>query len=119
MVGLGEPLAAAVAFVVSSLVLYNGRAVAFAGPLLPETSCWAMERVLGDCSDEVVVDLSWSINNPTLRVRDELKPCRNNWQASLDLVVGGKRRRDWRRVSGREGKLWLLPCIEVSVRCGL
>lgn len=84
VVGLEVPLTGAFAFVVPSPVLYNGRAVAFAGPLLSETTCWAVDRSLCDCSDEVVVRLSWSINNPTLPVRNEFKPCCNNWQASLD-----------------------------------
>lgn len=84
VVGLEEPLAGAFAFVVPSLLLYNSRAVAFAGPLLSETTCWAVDKLLSDGSDEVVVALSWSINNPTLCFRNKLKPCRNNWRASLN-----------------------------------
>lgn len=59
------------AFAASSLLLYNGRAVALAGPFKSGTRGWAVERLLTGGSEDVV-DLSWSINinNPTLRVRN-------------------------------------------------
>lgn len=83
VVGLEESLSGAFVFVLPSLLLYNGRAVAIAGSLLSKAMDWAVDGLFGGL-DEVVVDLSLSINNPTLRGGNKVEPCRNNWQTSLN-----------------------------------
>lgn len=100
-VGQEESLWGAFASVLLSLVLYRDRTVAFAGslPLLSETTDWAVDSLLlllllwvmlflGGMNEAVEV-LSWSINDPTLRGRNKVEPCRNNCQTRLDSAAGG------------------------------
>lgn len=82
VVGPEESLSGAFIFVLPSLLLYIDRAAAVAEPLLSKATDWAVNELLGGF-DEVVVYLSLSINNPTLRGGDKVEPCRNNWQTSL------------------------------------
>lgn len=88
VVGLEEMPSGAFAFVLPSLLLYNGRVpvvelvVVVVGPLESGTLDSEMEEGL----DEVVVDPFPSITIPrlSLRGRDKLNPCGTTCRAKLD-----------------------------------
>lgn len=90
VVGLEELVSGAFAFVLPSLLLYNGRVpvIAAVGPLESGTLDWAIEGEMTDELDEVVVDTFWSITIPRVHTARSssclIEPCRNDLQARLD-----------------------------------